>query len=171
MSNSLILIQEKYLSQIYHHALNIYPEECCGLLLGKIDNDFKQKTVMEIWETENIWQNSQENLFLFNHTVKHNISKKNRFSIASEILFKAQKYARDQEFAIIGIYHSHPDYPATPSEFDRLIAWSTYSYIIVSVTKEQVNQVKSWILDEIDQFQQEEILIVEIEKKQGKISF
>ncbi len=162
--DSLIIIQQKHLAQIYDHALNIYPEECCGLLFGKFDHNLKQKTVIEIWKTENSWQNSQENFFLFNQTVKHNNSKKNRFTIASEILFKAQKYASDQELAIIGIYHSHPDYLANPSEFDRAIAWSTYSYIIVSVTKEKVNQVKCWSLDETDQFQQEEILTVEIEK-------
>jgi proteasome lid subunit RPN8/RPN11 len=91
-----------------------------------------------------------------------NGSKKNRFSIAPKILFQAQKYARDQEFAIIGIYHSHPDHLAIPSEFDRSIAWANYSYLIVSLDHEQIKEVKCWSLDETEQFQQEKMLILPV---------
>jgi proteasome lid subunit RPN8/RPN11 len=58
---------------------------------------------------------------------------------------------------IIGIYHSHPDHPAVPSESDRLLAWSAYSYIILSVQSNGVADYRSWTLDEEQQFQEEEI--------------
>jgi proteasome lid subunit RPN8/RPN11 len=82
-------------------------------------------------------------------------------------MLKAQKDARDSEallrsadrnLDIIGIYHSHPDHPAVPSEFDRAIAWSQYSYIIVSVQQGKACDLKSWSLDDDHQFQPEEIL-------------
>ncbi|XTZ20528.1 MAG: Mov34/MPN/PAD-1 family protein, partial [cyanobacterium endosymbiont of Rhopalodia fuxianensis] len=87
-------------------------------------------------------------------------SKYNRFSIAPSILVKIQKEARDRQLQIIGIYHSHPNHIAIPSEFDRAIAWAEYSYIIVSTTSNQVNEVTSWQLDDTKNFQQEDIKII-----------
>jgi proteasome lid subunit RPN8/RPN11 len=161
MSSNKIIIPEEYLNQICDQALHTYPEECCGLLLGEITPNHKQ--VMEIWQTENTWQDDKDNPFNeFNHPPQKNLSKKNRFAIAPQTLIQAQKYTRDKEIAIIGIYHSHPDYPATPSAFDQAIAWAIYSYIIVSVGQNQINQVTSWSLDEDHQFQPESILTVKI---------
>jgi proteasome lid subunit RPN8/RPN11 len=77
-------------------------------------------------------------------------------------MLKAQKDARDRNLDIVGIFHSHPDHPAVPSEFDRAIAWQQYSYIIVSVQNGLARDLKSWSLDDDDQFQHEEILIVEL---------
>lgn len=158
----MIIFKEVQIKQIYDHALTIYPEECCGILFGKIDNQPQEKIVIKIWETENNWGKDPETFNLFSHNNQPNLSKKNRFSIAPKILFKAQKYARDQEFAIIGFYHSHPDYLAIPSAFDRSIAWPNYSYLIVSLARQQIKEVKSWSLDETDQFQQEKMLILPV---------
>jgi proteasome lid subunit RPN8/RPN11 len=73
-------------------------------------------------------------------------------------MLKAQKDARDRNLDIIGIYHSHPDHPAVPSEFDRAIAWQRYSYVIVSVQQGKTCDLQSWSLDDNCQFQSEEIL-------------
>jgi proteasome lid subunit RPN8/RPN11 len=75
-------------------------------------------------------------------------------------MLKAQKQARDRNLDIIGIYHSHPDHPAVPSEFDRAIAWQQYSYIIVSVQQGKACDLKNWSLDDDHQFQPEEMLTV-----------
>ena len=88
-------------------------------------------------------------------------SKRNRFSIDPQAMLQVQKAARARHLDIIGIYHSHPDNPAVPSEFDRAIAWSSYSYIIVSVEQGQATDLNSWTLDEDRQFQPEEILIID----------
>jgi proteasome lid subunit RPN8/RPN11 len=153
MSNQLIITQSQR-QQIYLHSEKTYPEECCGLLLGKIDSD--RKIVTEIWETENSWNNDfQEDFTQISPT--HG-SKKDRFAIAPETLLKAQKNSRDRGLKIVGIYHSHPDHPAIPSEFDRIIAWPEYSYLIISLISGKVDQVYSWILDESHRFQSEIIV-------------
>jgi proteasome lid subunit RPN8/RPN11 len=73
-------------------------------------------------------------------------------------MFEVQKEVRSRNLDIIGIFHSHPDNPARPSEFDRAIAWQSYSYIIVSVQQGKACDLKSWILDDDHQFQPEEIV-------------
>lgn len=138
------------LNQIRAHSEKVYPEECCGLLLGEITNQGKK--VLEIRETENSWNEEEAECF------QESGSKRNRFSIAPATMVKVQKEARDRSLEIIGIYHSHPDHQAIPSAFDKAIAWPSYSYIIVSVEKGKVNQILSWTLDEHHQFQTEEIL-------------
>jgi proteasome lid subunit RPN8/RPN11 len=60
--------------------------------------------------------------------------------------------------AIIGFYHSHPDHPARPSDFDREHAWPFYSYVIVSVATGRAAGMASWVLDETTRlFRRQEI--------------
>ena len=47
---------------------------------------------------------------------------------------------------LLGFYHSHPDHPAEPSEYDREHAWPGYSYVITSVSGENVQDMRSWTL-------------------------
>ncbi|MEA5571145.1 M67 family metallopeptidase [Calothrix sp. UHCC 0171] len=147
----VIYLLPEHLHVIYTHAESIYPEECCGILLGEISSSGK-KTV-QIITTENAWIPETPGDF----------GKERRYAIAPQVMLQIQKQARDESLNIIGIFHSHPDYPAIPSECDRAQAWQEYSYIIVSVDKGKVIEVKSWCLDENHQFQSEEIAIVEDE--------
>jgi proteasome lid subunit RPN8/RPN11 len=143
------------------HAESTYPEECCGLLVGQRSGD--TKTLIEVLPTENSWGGEAEDTFQSSEgSAQRKSSKRNRFSIAPIVMLKAQKDARDRNLDIIGIFHSHPDYPAVPSEFDRAIAWQQYSYIIVSVQQGKACDLKSWTLDDDQQFQPEEILTVEL---------
>ncbi len=82
-----------------------------------------------------------------------------RFWIDPRDLLKAQKFARSQDWSVIGIYHSHPDYPAVPSERDRQSAWHAYSYLILSVSTTGIAEQRSWVLDDVSQFQPEKIEI------------
>ena len=153
----MITVQQEHLEQIYIHAQKTYPQECCGLLLGKMNND--NKIVVQVWETENVWnQDAAQSFQEITGTVRQ-FSKNNNFSIAPEAMLKAQKYAFQQQLAIIGIYHSHPDYLPIPSEFDRQIAWQQYSYLIVSVIQEKAGELRSWILNDEHQFTEEEIIV------------
>lgn len=136
------------IQQIRAHAENTYPEECCGLLIGKIEGE--NKILIEVRATENSW-NAEATEFL---PVEAG-SKRNRFSIAPEVLLRVQKETRDRNLSIIGIYHSHPDHPAVPSEFDRAIAWQQYSYMIISLSQGRAVEIRSWFLDENRQFQPE----------------
>ena len=73
-------------------------------------------------------------------------SPRNRYLISSRELLEAEKTARARGLDIVGVYHSHPDHPARPSEFDREHAFPWYSYIIVSVHGGKPVDLASWTL-------------------------
>lgn len=155
----LLKVNSKHLQEMKSHGESTYPEECCGLLLGHIQGDVK--TVVEVWPTENVWDKQVATAFEgVNNSTRQLGSKQTQFSIAPEVMLQVQKQARDRELAIIGIYHSHPDHPAMPSEFDRAIAWQRYSYIIISVQQGTASDLRSWTLDPHHQFQPEDIITV-----------
>ena len=147
----VIKLTQKQRQEMYRHGENTYPEECCGILFGYSN---QETTVVEIWETEKVWE-SEENPLETNTG-----SKRDRFTIAPKTLLEAQKYAREENLTIAGIYHSHPDQVAIPSEFDRAIAWETYSYIIMSVKAKTVVACRSWKLNDQQQFE-EEVIVTE----------
>ncbi|WP_445632472.1 JAB1/MPN/MOV34 metalloenzyme domain-containing protein [Nostoc sp. DSM 114161] len=148
----MIKFSEQHLQTIRTHAENIYPEECCGIIFGYLASE--GKTTVEVMPTENAWNTEAGAEFSGERTGE---SKKRQYTIAPEVMLQAQKQARDRSLSIIGIFHSHPDNPAIPSECDRLYAWQGYSYIIVSVQNGKATQVRSWSLDDTHQFQAESI--------------
>jgi proteasome lid subunit RPN8/RPN11 len=146
-----IEISSAQLKTIFDRATTIYPEECCGILLGRFAG--KSKIVVEVIPTINEWTASELDDDLLR-------TKHSRFTIPAPEIFQAQKRGRDLNIEIIGFFHSHPDYPAIPSECDRAQAWEVYSYPIVSVIQGKAIEMKSWVLDENRVFRSEEIQIV-----------
>ena len=71
-------------------------------------------------------------------------AKRNRFLIQPEELLRGERYARDKNLDVVGFYHSHPDSPAVPSQYDLEHAWPLYSYIIVATTKDGTGDFRSW---------------------------
>jgi proteasome lid subunit RPN8/RPN11 len=138
-------------------AETIYPEECCGILLGKME--FDRKIVVEVIPTVNDWQPhhlaSQSKPDEEIHRTKNS-----RYHIPPQEIFRAQKRGRDLELGIIGFFHSHPNCPAIPSEADRNQAWEVYSYPIVSVIQGNAIDIKSWVLDHDCVFQPEAIQLI-----------
>jgi proteasome lid subunit RPN8/RPN11 len=145
-----IEISSAQLEMIFDRATAIYPEECCGILIGKFVGEYK--IVVEVIPTINEWKASE----LENDLTR---TKHSRFTIPAPDIFQAQKRGRDLNLEIIGFFHSHPDYPAIPSECDRAQAWEVYSYPIVSVIQGKAIEIKSWVLDEDRVFRSEEIQI------------
>ncbi|MCP2732130.1 M67 family metallopeptidase [Limnofasciculus baicalensis] len=151
----MIKLYSHHIQTMKKHAESTYPEECCGLLLGKIAKDVK--TLIEVFPTENTWNDEAEQAFSgIEKTINPSSTKRNRFSIDPKIMLKVLKEARERNLDIIGVYHSHPDCPAVPSEFDRAIAHQGYSYIIISVQQGVPGNLKSWNLTEEGNFQPEE---------------
>ncbi|MBN3907053.1 MAG: M67 family metallopeptidase [Nostoc sp. NMS1] len=148
----MIRLSQEQLQTIRAHAEKTYPEECCGIILGYLASE--SKIVVEVMPTENAWNTEASAEFLGERTAE---SKRRQYAIAPEVMLKTQKEARHRSLNIIGIFHSHPDYPAIPSECDRLYAWQGYSYIIVTVQNGKAGELRSWSLDDCHQFQAEAI--------------
>jgi len=107
-----------------------YPNECCGILIGEIDD----KGVKTVKCTEAI-RNAREDGEQYH-----------RFLITPEDMMQAERSARKRKLDVIGFYHSHPDHPALPSDYDKEHALPFYSYVIVSVSKSTAKELTSWEL-------------------------
>ncbi len=123
------------------HGAQDYPHECCGFLVGKADGDavMVTRTVLAA--------NTRED------------SPHNRFEIDPGELVKTDRAARAEGLGVVGFYHSHPDAPAEPSNFDREHAWPGYCYVIVSVRQGQPQEMRNWLLrDDRSGFDEDEIV-------------
>jgi proteasome lid subunit RPN8/RPN11 len=139
---SVLRIREELSRRIRAHGAETYPHECCGALLGR--DSYAARDIVEIVPLTN----------------QRNDSPRNRFSITPEDVRDADAAARKAGLDLIGWYHSHPDAPARPSEFDREHAWPWYSYIIVSVQERVPREMNSWRLaDDRGHYDAEEIVI------------
>jgi proteasome lid subunit RPN8/RPN11 len=157
---SILQVSPQFLTQICNHAEQAYPDECCGVLMGRLDTA-DHKVLVEVLPTENAWdEETAENFESLETREKLLTTTERRYTIAPEVLLNAQKQGRERQLSMIGIYHSHPDHAAIPSEFDRVCAWLGYSYIIVSVQQGKATDLRSWCLDQQHQFQPEEILSI-----------
>jgi proteasome lid subunit RPN8/RPN11 len=154
MANTPILTLTSDIAQkIRAHGAETYPYECCGALLGR-DLDVAPSS------SEGANQSSREIIALFPLVNRRDDSPRNRFSVTSDDVRDAEKAAREKGIDVVGWYHSHPDHPAKPSEFDREHAWPWYSYIIVSVANAEAENMTSWRLsDDREQMTPEELEI------------
>jgi proteasome lid subunit RPN8/RPN11 len=129
--------------KIRAHGAETYPHECCGALLGR------DSSVVGGADSENeALTPPREILGLFPLVNRRDDSPRNRFSVTAEDVRDAEKAAREQGLEVVGWYHSHPDHPARPSEYDRDHAWPWYSYIIVSVQNGAPQDMTSWRLND-----------------------
>jgi proteasome lid subunit RPN8/RPN11 len=129
--------------KIRAHGAETYPHECCGALLGR-----DSTAVVANNRDEGSLTAAREILGLFALVNRRDDSPRNRFSVNAEDVLAAEKAAREQGLEVVGWYHSHPDHPARPSEYDRDHAWPWYSYIIVSVHNGAPQDMTSWRLSD-----------------------
>jgi proteasome lid subunit RPN8/RPN11 len=132
--------------KISAHGAETYPHECCGALLGKDRDEIDTGTFEQ--PAGPLPKATREVLELFALVNRRDDSPRNRFSISVDDVRAAEKAAREQELEVVGWYHSHPDHPARPSEYDRDHAWPWYSYIIVSVQNGAPQDMTSWRLND-----------------------
>jgi proteasome lid subunit RPN8/RPN11 len=129
----MIYLSEQHHNAIARHAETEYPNECCGALLGRFENG-----------NENSYKITHEILPISNK--REESARYNRFLIRPKEFLFCEKTARNQNLEIIGFYHSHPDHPAIPSQYDLEHALPVYSYVIVSVTNGNADKLTSWEL-------------------------
>lgn len=116
------------------------------------------KEVRELAPLRNIRQDMQRGQELIPLTAPERESERNRFLIDPKDLVKVEKEARDRGLDVVGFYHSHPDHPARPSDYDRDHAFPWYSYVIITVEAGKPGPYTSWVLrDDRSQFEKEEI--------------
>jgi proteasome lid subunit RPN8/RPN11 len=156
MSTSPTLKMSAEIAQkIREHGAQGYPNECCGALLGR-DEDGIGSTTTGVAVSLPV----REILALFPLVNRRDDSPRNRFSVTAEDVRDSEKAAREKGLDVVGWYHSHPDHPARPSQYDREHAWPWYSYIIVSVANGKSQEMTSWRLsDDRSDYACEEIAI------------
>lgn len=134
-----LAISKDLLDQIHAHGEQAYPEEGAGFLIG---NDGSVEDILPL-------DNARED------GARHN-----RFLIAPEDYLRAELTADRLGLSLIGVFHSHPDHPNRPSEYDREWAQPFFSYIITTVNKGKAVASRSWrLLDDRSKFEEEEIKI------------
>ena len=120
-------------------AAGAFPDECCGFMFGHEDAA-GNRTVTQA-------------LAINNSAVEN---RKRRFVISPKDYLKGEQYATANDVQLLGIYHSHPNHPAIPSEHDRVAAQPFFSYVIISVQNGNVDHTRSWVLNDNFQFDEEE---------------
>jgi proteasome lid subunit RPN8/RPN11 len=141
----MIKIAVEQLAAIERHAEAEYPHECCGLLIGRIEDEGRTRVVSEIYPVSNTWEAE---------------GRHHRMLIAPQDYLRAEREFSSQGSGVVGDYHSHPNHPAVPSQFDLEHApWPTLSYIVVSVFDGRTRALRSWeMTDDRSRFKEEEIV-------------
>ena len=125
------------LEAIEQHAHDTYPHECCGALIGR------DSEVLTAFPLANTTEDGP----------------RRRFLVRPSDYQQAERAAGDAQLELLGFYHSHPDHPARPSQYDLDHAWPFFSYVIVSVVSGAPGDVRSWRLrDDRSAFDEEAIV-------------
>ena len=146
MASSVLKICDPVYCQLREHGEGTYPNECCGVLLGKaLDGVNEVELAVRAGNTRTD-------------------SAHNRYHIAPQELIAIQRQARERDLDIVGFYHSHPDHPARWSSTDLNEAhWFGCSYVITSVDKGKAEQTNSFFLagtgEDDKRFDNEEIAL------------
>lgn len=126
-------LSRQLLHHIHKHLESGYPNEACGVMLGK------DGVITEVASADN----QRTDL-----PASGGESARNRYLIDPLAYMKIEREADKRGLDVIGIYHSHPDVAARPSQFDLDNAWPNLSYLIVSVAKGKAVESNSWRLRE-----------------------
>jgi proteasome lid subunit RPN8/RPN11 len=111
---------------IRRHGQETYPHECCGALVGR---DGAVTAVVALPNTTDE-------------------GPRRRFMVRPSDYQLAERRASELGGELLGFYHSHPDHPARPSQYDLDHAWPTFAYIIVAVAEGVAKDMTVWYLQE-----------------------
>ena len=122
----VLIVSDDVAIHIQNHSRDTYPNECCGALIG-IDN-----VVGECVSLPNTTEEGPRRRSLVNpHDYR-----------------AAERHATESGSTLIGFYHSHPDHPARPSQYDLDHAWPVLAYVIIAVENGEPGAMTSWRLRE-----------------------
>ena len=124
------------LDEIRRHAVETYPDECCGALIARGGR------IVEAYRLPNTTA----------------AGARRRFRISPSDYRRSEQRAAEQQGTLAGFYHSHPDHPARPSQHDLEQAWPNLTYVIVAVTSAAAGEITAWRLrDDRSGFDQGEL--------------
>jgi proteasome lid subunit RPN8/RPN11 len=123
---SRVLLGPGVAAAIRRHGQETYPHECCGALIGA--GSIARAAVALPNMTEE--------------------GPRRRFLVRPGDYKLAEREASAQGAELLGFYHSHPDHPARPSQFDLDHAWPTFAYVIVAVAGGDAREMTVWFLKE-----------------------
>ncbi|OGO70576.1 MAG: hypothetical protein A2Z37_15425 [Chloroflexi bacterium RBG_19FT_COMBO_62_14] len=126
-----ILLSSAILDDLHKHAESHYPDEGAGMVLG--DGELETRRATRLLHRTNNFELE---------------SRRRRYSIDPKEFLEAEREAEELGLDIIGIFHSHPDHPARPSDFDLEWAMPWYSYIITSVSRGKAVESRAWRLSD-----------------------
>src|SRR5258706_12413118 len=124
MSSRALTLTAAVDQAIRAHGQETYPHECCGALVGSGDR------VAEIVALPNTTEEGP----------------RRRFLVRPSDYRLAESRATELGGELLGFYHSHPDHPARPSQYDLDHAWPTFAYIIVAVAAGAAADLTGWFL-------------------------
>ena len=140
-----MITSDDVLDQIRSHGADAYPEEGCGFLLGTVTEDGTNRVtaIRRAVNRQSEWRTR-------------------RYQLTADDYREADAAAQEQGLDVVGIYHSHPDHPARPSETDLEEAtFPGYTYAIVSVQDGTPDELTAWSLaSDRSEFQREDINIL-----------
>lgn len=132
----MIRISPELMRAIRVHAEREYPNECCGALLGRAGSAPSPEATKWVLALEPAGNRRDVE------------DAPRRFLITADDYRAIERVARQKSLEVLGFYHSHPDHPARPSEYDREHALPSFSYVIVSVRQGRAEEFTSWTLDD-----------------------
>ena len=138
VTDQVLRIDAGVVELIEQHGRDAYPHECCGALIG----------------TGNIVSSGYQ---LPNTTEE---GPRRRFLVRPTDYRAAEKQATDLGHELLGFYHSHPDHPARPSQYDLDHAWPVFAYVIIAIEKGEPKAMTSWRLREDRSVFDEELISI-----------
>jgi proteasome lid subunit RPN8/RPN11 len=145
----MLEIPKELMRAINKNGEDSYPEEGAGLLLGRLVDD--RRVIESIYPLKNARED----------TARHN-----RYLITPQDMLRGEQEAMRLELDVLGVFHSHPDHPNRPSEFDREWALPWFSYLITSVVQGSAQESRSWRLREDRQAFDEEELVIDLQSSE-----
>jgi proteasome lid subunit RPN8/RPN11 len=131
-----LVLSDSVVAAIRAHGRETFPNECCGALIGR------DGQVSEAYALPNTTEEGP----------------RRRFLVRPGDYRAAEARASEQGAELLGFYHSHPDHPARPSQYDLDHAWPSFSYVIVSVLGGEPDDLRSWRLrEDRSQFDEEDL--------------
>lgn len=146
----MLVIAPEAHAAIVRESERAYPHEGCGLLVGRRTGDDFVVLEAPVAGNENtdrprVW-----------------------YDLSPQDQLRVTKEAEKRGLQVLGIYHSHPDHPARPSEGDRSRAWGSYVYVIASVEKGKYKVMTAWTLDDDCAVPEHQANFVGVEIKEGR---